>query len=95
MVPELSTTPASPDMATWLELLRRGLENDPDLADAFERTPGKVAHRLGIPYAQVSEVLARFTSPAGSPDSSDRNAFAAAKPRVPPVPLQRDLRERT
>ena len=30
---------------------------DPQLAESFERTPGKVAHLIGIPYSLVPGVL--------------------------------------
>ncbi len=33
---------------------------DPQLADEFERTPGKVAHAVGVPYDLVPSVLVAY-----------------------------------
>jgi hypothetical protein len=33
---------------------------DPQLAESFERTPGKVAHLVGIPYDVVPGVLVAY-----------------------------------
>ena len=45
----------------WIERLAKHLAADPDLADAFERTPGKVAQQLGIPPEAIGSVLAKLS----------------------------------
>ncbi len=48
----------TPDVVeSCVALLIERLARDPQLAESFERTPGKIAHLVGIPYSVVPEVL--------------------------------------
>ncbi len=43
-----------------LVLLIGRLALDSQLAELFERTPGKVAHSIGIPFDLIADVLAAY-----------------------------------
>lgn len=66
------------DRWMWIEQLARQLAADRELADSFERTPGKVLRQLGFPPEAIGPVLAAL-SRSPLPESDFR-----ARPDTPP-----------
>lgn len=56
--PEVRPTPDV--VASCVAWLIECLALDSQLAESFERTPGKVAHLIGIPYTVVPGVLEAY-----------------------------------
>ena len=59
---------------TWIEQLAGQLAADRELAEAFERTPGKVAREVGIPPEAIAAVLAALSRPVGPERPGDDDA---------------------
>lgn len=57
---EPAVTPTPDVVASCVAWLIECLALDPQLAESFERTPGKVAHLIGIPYAVMPGVLEAY-----------------------------------
>ena len=47
----------------WFEQLCARLATDDDFRRMFERTPGKAAHSIGVPYDELEEFIATMPTP--------------------------------
>ena len=76
-----------PAVPSWIDALVDALTHDDDFRRMFERTPGKAAHSLGVPFDEFRSLMAAAasTSPdaAGSADEADPAGERARPLRSP------------
>lgn len=66
----------------WIEQLAAQLSADRDLAEAFERTPGKIAGQVGIPSDAIESVLALLSRRDDVLAEEPQNGAPAERPAV-------------